>query len=102
MNAFDLTGKTAFVTGAFGGLGLHFATVLATHGAKVAIAGRRIELGRTVAAGIGAALARPDDGFNPASDSTSDFLGRINRVYGVKGKPSPGGNYAGKYGFIFE
>jgi 2-deoxy-D-gluconate 3-dehydrogenase len=35
--------------------------VLATHGAKVAIAGRRIELGRTVAAGIGAALARPDD-----------------------------------------
>ena len=61
MNAFDLTGKTAFVTGAFGGLGLHFATALATHGAKVAIAGRRIELGRTVAAGIGAALARPDD-----------------------------------------
>jgi len=48
------------------------------------------------------ALARPDDGFNPASDSTSDFLGRINRVYGVKGKPSPAGNYAGKYGFIFE
>ena len=61
MDAFDLTGKTALVTGAFGGLGLHFATVLATHGAKVAIAGRRIELGRTVAAGIGAALARPDD-----------------------------------------
>ena len=48
------------------------------------------------------ALARPDDGFNPASDSTSDFLGRLNRVYGVKGKPSPAGNYAGKYGFIFE
>ena len=48
------------------------------------------------------ALARPDDGFNPASHSTSDFLGRINRLYGVKGKPSPIGNYAGKYGFIFE
>jgi pilus assembly protein CpaC len=48
------------------------------------------------------ALARPDDGFNPASDSTSDFLGRINRVYGAKGKPAPAGSYAGKYGFIFE
>jgi pilus assembly protein CpaC len=48
------------------------------------------------------ALARPDDGFNPASDGASDFLGRINRVYGVKGKPAPAGSYAGKYGFIFE
>jgi pilus assembly protein CpaC len=48
------------------------------------------------------ALARPDDGFNPAGDGTSDFLGRINRVYGVKGKPAPAGSYAGKYGFIFE
>jgi pilus assembly protein CpaC len=48
------------------------------------------------------ALARPDDGFNPASDGTSDFLGRINRVYGAKGKPAPAGSYAGKYGFIFE
>src|SRR6187455_2844292 len=61
MDAFDLTGKTAFVTGAFGGLGLHFARVLAARGAKVALAGRRIELGRTVAAEIGAAVARPDD-----------------------------------------
>jgi pilus assembly protein CpaC len=48
------------------------------------------------------ALARPDDGFNLSSDGTTDFLGRINRVYGVKGKPAPAGSYAGKYGFIFE
>ena len=61
MNAHDLTGKTAFVSGAFGGLGLHFARVLAGHGARVALAGRRIELGRTVAAEIGAAVARPGD-----------------------------------------
>src|SRR6187402_645869 len=61
MDAFDLTGKTAFVTGAFGGLGLHFARVLAAHGARLALAGRRIELGRTVAAEIGAAVGRPDD-----------------------------------------
>ena len=57
----DLTGRTALVTGAFGGLGLHFAQVLAEHGAKVALAGRRIELGRTVAAELGAAVARPGD-----------------------------------------
>jgi NAD(P)-dependent dehydrogenase (short-subunit alcohol dehydrogenase family) len=61
MDAFDLTGKTAFVTGAFGGLGRHFARLLAVRGARVALAGRRIELGRTVAAEIGAAVARPGD-----------------------------------------
>jgi NAD(P)-dependent dehydrogenase (short-subunit alcohol dehydrogenase family) len=49
---FDISGRTALVTGGFSGLGLHFAQVLAQRGAKVAIAGRRIELGREVAAGI--------------------------------------------------
>ena len=61
MNHPTLAGRTALVTGAFSGLGQHFAGVLAAHGARVALAGRRIELGRTVAAGIGAAVARPDD-----------------------------------------
>ena len=56
-----LAGRTALVTGAFGGLGLHFAQVLAAHGARVALAGRRIELGRTVAAELGATVARPAD-----------------------------------------
>ena len=48
------------------------------------------------------ALARPDDGFAPAGDGQADFLGRINRVYGVEGKPAPAGSYRGTYGFIFE
>lgn len=48
------------------------------------------------------ALAKPDDGFAPASDGTSNFLGRINRVYGIEGKPAPAGAYRGTYGFIFE
>jgi len=61
MTAIDLRGRTALVTGAFGGLGLHFARVLAAHGAKLALVGRRIDLGRTVAAEIGAAVARPDE-----------------------------------------
>ncbi len=39
----DLSGQTAFVTGATSGLGRRFATVLATCGASVAICGRRAE-----------------------------------------------------------
>jgi NAD(P)-dependent dehydrogenase (short-subunit alcohol dehydrogenase family) len=61
MTATDLHGRTALVTGAFSGLGLHFARVLAAHGARLALVGRRIELGRSVAAEIGAAVARPDE-----------------------------------------
>ena len=56
-----LAGRTALVTGGFSGLGKHFAGVLAAHGAKVALAGRRVELGQTVAHEIGTALARPGD-----------------------------------------
>jgi pilus assembly protein CpaC len=48
------------------------------------------------------ALARPSDGFAVPSDGASDFLGRLNRVYGVVGKPAPAGAYRGTYGFIFE
>jgi NAD(P)-dependent dehydrogenase (short-subunit alcohol dehydrogenase family) len=43
MTMFDLTGETALVTGASSGLGAHFARVLAAHGAKVAMAARRVE-----------------------------------------------------------
>jgi len=39
----DLTGRKALITGASGGLGAHFASVLAEHGAKVVLAARRRE-----------------------------------------------------------
>ena len=39
---FDLGGRTALVTGASGGLGLHFAGVLARAGAHVTLAARRV------------------------------------------------------------
>ncbi|WP_166266692.1 SDR family NAD(P)-dependent oxidoreductase [Marinobacter caseinilyticus] len=39
----SMTGKTALVTGASGGLGAHFAHCLAEAGAQVIVAGRRIE-----------------------------------------------------------
>jgi NAD(P)-dependent dehydrogenase (short-subunit alcohol dehydrogenase family) len=70
MNHPTLAGRTALVTGAFSGLGQHFAGVLAAHGARVALAGRRIDLGRTVAAEIGATVARPDDVRTYAMDVT--------------------------------
>lgn len=58
--SFDLTGKTALVTGATSGLGRRFALVLAKAGAKVAITGRRVErlagLGKEIEAIGGTAL----------------------------------------------
>jgi NAD(P)-dependent dehydrogenase (short-subunit alcohol dehydrogenase family) len=59
---FDLHGKTALVTGASGGLGLHFATILACRGATVTLAARRMETLQAACATIrevgGAAEAR--------------------------------------------
>jgi 3-oxoacyl-[acyl-carrier protein] reductase len=50
---FDLTGMTALVTGASGGIGSAIAEALATQGARVALSGTREEKLRAVAAKIG-------------------------------------------------
>ncbi len=42
-NPFDLSGRTALVSGSSGGLGAHFAQVLAAAGAHVILAARRME-----------------------------------------------------------
>lgn len=59
--AFDLSDKTALVTGASGGLGAGFAKALAEHGAKVALAARRMDRLEALAAEICSAggLAAP-------------------------------------------
>ena len=52
MTHFDLSGKSAIVTGAGSGLGRHFALTLARAGAKVAILGRKLEALTKLAAEI--------------------------------------------------
>ncbi len=54
VNAFDLSGKVALVTGASSGLGHHFALTLARHGAKVALAARRTDRLQSLAEEIAA------------------------------------------------
>jgi len=51
----DLKGKSALVTGASGGLGLHFAELLARYGASVTLAARRREALQDACARINAA-----------------------------------------------
>jgi NAD(P)-dependent dehydrogenase (short-subunit alcohol dehydrogenase family) len=54
----DLTGKTAFVTGASSGLGRHFAGLLARSHATVVVAARRIDALRSLAEEIAAGGGR--------------------------------------------
>jgi NAD(P)-dependent dehydrogenase (short-subunit alcohol dehydrogenase family) len=55
VDRFDLTGKTALVTGASSGLGHHFAQTLAGAGAKVVLAARRTDRLEALAQAIRAA-----------------------------------------------
>ena len=71
MSTTDLSGHIAFVTGASGGLGRHFAITLARAGAKVALAARRPDALKAVAQEIegfdGRAIAVPLDVTDAAS-----------------------------------
>jgi len=93
-NPFDLTGRTAFVTGASSGLGRHFAQTLAKAGAKVALAARRTErLNETVEAiesNGGTALAIELDvtdpqAIAPAFDKAETALGPVTIVVPAAG-----------------
>jgi len=54
-NLFDLTGKTALITGASRGIGAAIAELLAQHGAHVIVSSRKLEGCETVVSGIVAA-----------------------------------------------
>lgn len=47
-------------------------------------------------------LARPDDGFAPASDLELALLARINRIYGVSGRVEQVAGYPCNFGFITD
>lgn len=49
-----------------------------------------------------AALAKPDDNFNPPSDGAGMLLGRVNRVYGTMKTGLPAGRYHGVVGYIYK
>lgn len=85
MNLFELEGRAALVTGASGGLGAHFAEVLAQNGAIVVLAARRVDrlsaLADKIEAGGGKALVVEMDVTSDASvaaafDSIAVGLGR--------------------------
>jgi 3-oxoacyl-[acyl-carrier protein] reductase len=58
---FDLTGKTALVTGASGGIGGAIARALQAQGARVAVSGTRQEALDALAAELGSAVVLPCD-----------------------------------------
>jgi 3-oxoacyl-[acyl-carrier protein] reductase len=80
---FELTGKTALVTGASGGMGAAIARALAGQGATVAVSGTRTDALESLAAEIGegaqvvpADLAR-DEGAAQVIRTVEDRLGRL-------------------------
>lgn len=94
---FSLAGKTALVTGASSGLGQHFARVLATAGAKVAVAARRLDrlqqLEAEIRASQGTAAAIALDVTDRASvtrafDAAEAALGPVTILVNNAGVPS--------------
>jgi NAD(P)-dependent dehydrogenase (short-subunit alcohol dehydrogenase family) len=94
--SFDLTGRTALVTGASSGLGMRFGRILAASGAKVALGARRKERLEALSAEIGpnAAAIRMDvareadiiAGF----DETDALFGNIDTVIANAGVDGAG------------
>ncbi len=95
----DLAGKVALVTGAFGGLGRHFALTLAHAGCRVALAGRRTADGEKLLAEISAAggsgcVVRLDvcdpDSVSGALFQTGQALGTVDIIVNSAGIATTG------------
>ena len=99
----DLTGSTALVTGASSGLGRRFAVAIASHGARVAVTGRRVDrlesLVSEIRASGGTAMAigldvRDADEIVAAIDHAERQLGLISILVNNAGIPDA--QYAAK------
>jgi NAD(P)-dependent dehydrogenase (short-subunit alcohol dehydrogenase family) len=99
MSDFDLSGRTALVTGATSGLGRHFAKVLAGAGAAVAVTGRRAERLESLHREISDAGARSapvvfdvtdDAQIGPAFDKAETALGPVDILVNNAGINLPG------------
>ena len=77
MNLFDLTGKTAVITGSSRGIGRAIAERMAEHGANVVISSRKPAPCEEVAAAINQARGRKAAVAIPASISSKDDLQRL-------------------------
>ncbi len=78
---FDLTGKTALVTGATGGIGEAIATALHAHGARVGLSGRNIEKLSALSARLGErTFVFPADLSNP--DTITDLVKNAEETMG--------------------
>jgi NAD(P)-dependent dehydrogenase (short-subunit alcohol dehydrogenase family) len=98
-NLFDLTGKTALVTGASSGLGVVFAEALARAGARVVLAARRVdrlqEVARKLEASGAATLVTPCDVTDPAqveamAATATERFGRVDIVVNNAGQAADG------------
>jgi hypothetical protein len=94
MSLFDLTGRTAVITGGNGGIGLGIAQALASAGCNVSIWGRNADKNKaaavTLAAGPGKVDARVCDVTDPASvkaamQAVLDTFGRVDGCFANAG-----------------
>ena len=79
-----LSGRRALITGASSGLGIHFAKVLAAHGAGVILAARRADRLREIAAQIEATGGHAVCQLMDVCDATSVRAGLKSRLYPTK------------------
>ena len=95
---FDLTGKTALITGASSGLGVHFAQTLASAGARVVVTARRTDRLEALVAKLQAqgheALAVPmdvtdADSVNAAFDQAEQHWGVVDVLVNNAGIADP-------------
>lgn len=95
-----LDGKVAIITGATSGIGRRTAELMAQEGASVVLCGRRIDLGKEVAAGIGQKALflqtniLEEAQIQSAVETAVSHFGRLDILFNNAGGPAPAGEIA--------